>query len=355
MPVISSVKESFALAGVDIAAREKVISQATVAGTDDWYYYRGLTLLQKLSAALDSSSAASIARSPTEQEKEMLKEMAQHLKNYKDQFAFSSRYTELESRFYLLTWFINGDKSKTFVQDALSLNLPLAEQQPSSVDQSSSSTAATAASVDTATKKSYPSSLDEALFDNDKVMRGLMDKNELHQLKDTAWPTVQQYWAQFDVEQQMTILERLLWKPVTSDAVPIASYLATLWRPFETSRRDVLAENVSRLPLHNLTLDQMDELSTLLPAILHVESFVSLYMEKLVPNVYAQQQEGLFDQKPIQVWEGDAKWDSYLEELDAFADKLVDGPFRMIKARITFQKLRSTLLRGELDQQLLLT
>ncbi|KAI8343507.1 hypothetical protein BC941DRAFT_95479 [Chlamydoabsidia padenii] len=352
MPAISSIKESFALAGADITAREKVVSHSTVAGTEDWYYYHGLTLLQKLSAALNFSSADSTNRPPTEQETELLKEMDQLLKNYKDQFFLSARYTELESRFYLLTWFINGDKSKKFIQDSLSLNLPLAEHQHSSttVDLPINDQVTTAHDVSD-TKKSYPTSLDATFLNNDKVMRGLMDTDELHQLKETAWPTVQQFWSKLDSEQQTKVLERLLWKPVTNDAVPIVSYLVNLWRPFETQRRDVLADKVARLPLHNLTLDQMKELSTLLPAILQVNGFVTNYMEKLVPDAYVQDVDG---QKSLQVWDGDDKWDSYLAELDRFADRLMDGPFRLIKARITFQRLRSTLLRGELDQDLLL-
>ncbi|ORZ25651.1 hypothetical protein BCR42DRAFT_485784 [Absidia repens] len=369
MPTISNTKELFALAGNDITTREKVIAQTTVAGTEDWYYYRGLVLLQKLSTALgtDATDASTVVRSPTGQESDLLKDMKQLLKNYKDQFATTTRFNELETRFYLLTWFVNGD-SKKFVRDTLHLNLPTDQHHRDSNNQPpSAATTQTANDLDTApedesqmvSRKSYPSSLDVTLLDNDKVMRRLIDEDKLDQLKYTSLPIVKRYWTELNTEQQCRILERLLWQPVTTDTIPIVSYLADLWQPFGNGRRDVLAENMNKLPLHNLTLTQLDELLELLPAILQVESFVTLYMDKLVPHVYAQDENMLSGNNSVKDWDGleadGDYWTSYLADLDQFADKLMDGPFRLVKARITFQKLKSSIFHGQFDQSLLLS
>ncbi|ORZ18099.1 hypothetical protein BCR42DRAFT_413153 [Absidia repens] len=370
MQTISTVKESFALAGCDIDAREKVIAQTLVFGTEDWYYYRGLVLLQKLSTAL---SGTVTIRSPTEQENDLLKELKQHLNDYKHCSFNAPRYTELETRFYLLTWFINTDNSKRFVQNSLRLNLPKFQDHGQNNDNNPFPTYQQTLEVpqqqtfDTATKKTYPSCLDTSLLDRDRLIRQHLNNNQLDELNVKAFPLLQTYWPQLTTDQQTKILKGLLLTPVSTQdavAIPITSYLITLWRPYANSNSSTaLAENVMKIPLWNLTLDQLDELQTSMPVLLQVGAFVNAYMEKLVPDAYLQNggEYVAGTQDWWNEWEDDnveadghSTWDSYLMALDGFADKLVDGPFRSVKARITYQKLRSDILRGSFDESLLL-
>ncbi|CAO3598460.1 unnamed protein product [Absidia cylindrospora] len=372
MQTISTVKESFALAGCDIIAREKVIAHTLVFGTEDWYYYRGLVLLQKLSAAL---SGTAIIRTPTEQEHDLLKNLEQLLKSYKDCFFNASRYTELESRFYLLTWFINNDNSKRFVQNCLRLNLPRTQDHLQNNDhnplpnfqQTLSIPQQQAFDTATATKTTYPSFLDSLLLSHDYLIHQHVSNNQLDELKVKALPLLQKHWPQLTTDQQTKVLKRLLSTPVSTQSsvvIPITSYLVTLWRPYENNNRsNVLAEMVTKFPLFNLTLDQLDELQTSMPVLLQVGAFINAYMEKLVPDAYLQNGVGNLTgtQNWWNEWEDDnvganghSTWDSYLMALNGFADKLVDGPFRLVKSRITFQKLRSDILRGVYDESLLL-
>ncbi|KAI8086266.1 uncharacterized protein BX664DRAFT_298784 [Halteromyces radiatus] len=353
MPVISNLKETLALVGTDPSTRENVITQTAVATTEDWYYYTGLVLLQKLSAALDKTTTTTASRTPTDLEASLLKDMYKHLNAYKNQVINSKRLEEIQTRFYLLTWFINTTNSKHFVDTRLNLKLP---KDSNLVKQPIDNNKTTHDLSDTTTKKSYPSSLDKTLLDTDNLIQQLIDNNELNQIYDHSWPFIQKFWSHLNNEQQSLVLKTILSKPVPVD-VPIASYLTSLWRSYENSTRSVLTENVNKFSLKKLTLDQLNELQCLFPAILQVDTFVTLYMEKLVPQIYVQENEWASGLRPLQGWdelETKNDFDSYLSALDQFADKLIDGPFRLVKARITFQRLRSTLLRGDYDQSLLL-
>ncbi|KAI9304785.1 hypothetical protein BJ944DRAFT_240240 [Cunninghamella echinulata] len=352
MPFISTIKESFAFSGTDITQREKTLSQAAVEGTSDWFYYQGLILLQKLSLEVKETNQV---REPTEKEASLMTETKQLLKKYKDVFGQTVQFTELSTRFNLLTYFINVDASTRFINKSLNLNLPTQQQKapapnPSQTKQKNNNTATTSH------KNTYPTTLYADRFDNKAILRRALARNELSSISFCSWSLVQSIWPDLSLDQKTALLEKLLLKPVV-DSIPLVSYLKDIWQPYQDELTQ-LTSKVDQTTLFNLTLRQMDELINAIPSLLRVQSFVTNYLDKLVPSSYTQDRSGNSDVYDSHGWNhlnhtdehGDGA--RYLTTLDNFADKLADGPFASVKARITFYKLRSGIVRDDFDQDL---
>ncbi|CAO3639136.1 unnamed protein product [Cunninghamella echinulata] len=353
MPFISTIKELFAFSGTDITQREKTLSQAAVEGTSDWFYYHGLILLQKLSLEVKETNQV---REPTEKEVSLMTETKQLLEKYKDVFGQTTQLTELLTRFNLLTYFINVDTSTRFINDNLYLNLPTQQQKvptPSlSQTKQKNNNIAT-----TSHKEAYPTVLNADRFDNEAILRRALDRNDLDSISFCSWSLVQTIWSDLTLDQKTALLQKLLLKPVVA-SIPLVTYLKDIWQPYQDELIQ-LTSKVDQTTLYNLTLEQMDELINLIPSLLSVQSFVTNYLDKLIPSSYTQQDSsGSSDAFDSYGWDHlnhtDENGDGarYLATLDNFADKLVDGPFASVKARITFYKLRSGIVRDDFNQDL---
>ena len=118
MPAIPTLKEKYALATTR-EERQEIIKQHAVAGSDDWYYYRGLTLLAQLQDTLLSSNHHVEPRQPTESESKVVAELQDLLHKYS--VLSSSNYHKLRARFYLLLYTLDPTTSTSYIRDELHL------------------------------------------------------------------------------------------------------------------------------------------------------------------------------------------------------------------------------------------
>ena len=118
MPAIPTLKEKYALA-TTLEERQEIIKQHAVAGSDDWYYYRGLTLLAQLQDTLLSSNHHVEPRQPTESESKVVAELQDLLHKYSA--LSSSNYHKLRARFYLLLYTLDPTTSTSYIRDELHL------------------------------------------------------------------------------------------------------------------------------------------------------------------------------------------------------------------------------------------
>ncbi|KAF7724032.1 hypothetical protein EC973_001439 [Apophysomyces ossiformis] len=351
MASISHLKESFALADHSLAEREEVVSRHTVVGTEDWYYYRGLLLLQKLSLEIDKNGSET--REPTEAEQALMNDMTDLLANYHTKFAWRTgmesdkRYNMLRTRYHLLIFPVNKSRSLAFIKDGLDLNLDLQEASANT----------DIASTEGAKGKTYPNTLDPCLLDPHQVVLKCMrhesnqEENSVMGIELTALPILAKLLNEEQLlpAQEQALLRKLLLYPQTFKGLgqltpSVPKILARLWKEID------IRQSITSMPMHNLTISQMDELQSLIPEIVYAQNFVFTYMEKLVPSSYVGQQ---FHKSFDIPWDDDADiLKDYLDGLWQFASGLPDVYFSL-KAAITFCKLRIGITRENYTESLL--
>ncbi|KAG0171387.1 hypothetical protein DFQ28_001072 [Apophysomyces sp. BC1034] len=358
MPSISPLKESFAFGYQSLAARQEVVSHHTVVGTEDWYYYRGLLLLQQLFLELEKTGNESTRqvekRDPSDAEKSLMTDMTRLLDNYQANFVSQGgmesreRYTTLRTRYHLLVYPINTSQSIHFIKDQLRLNLEL--QQPSANND--------ATPVDGRQRKVYPNVLDPSIIDpHQVVLKCLRDpsnqqENATMGIELMALPILAAIIKEesLTAAQEQSMLRKLLLYPQTSEeseeqTISIPERLARLWKDTD------ITQSVSDIPIYNLTIAQMDQLRQLLPEVIHAQRFVTNYMEKLVPPSYVAQQ---FDSNFKIQWDDDADiLKGYLDRLWQFGNTLPDIYYQL-KAGILFHKLRIDIARKQYEETLLI-
>ncbi|KAI7858568.1 hypothetical protein BDC45DRAFT_554138 [Circinella umbellata] len=118
MPTIPTLKEKYAFA-TTLEERQEIIKQYAVVGSDNWYYYRGLTLLAQLQDTLLSSNHHVEPRQPTESESKVVAETQDLLHKYSS--LSTSNYQKLRARFYLLLYTLDPTTSTAYIRDQLHL------------------------------------------------------------------------------------------------------------------------------------------------------------------------------------------------------------------------------------------
>ncbi|CAO3614855.1 unnamed protein product [Cunninghamella blakesleeana] len=290
-----------------------------------------------------------------------MNEIKELLYNHKKVSGESPQYTEILTRFNLLTYFINVDASTRFINERLYLNLPVHQpNQSNSFSFNNKNTNLTLGQEESSTsafdqKKSYPTVLNDNQFENETVLRQALKKDDLYDISYCSWSLIEKVWPDLTLKQKEELLGKLLLKPVV-ESVPLTNYLKDTLGPCK-GNLVVLTSKVDQLPLYNLTLNQLDKLIKILPSLLDVGSFVSNYLEKLVPSSYIQQFKSIGDYPDMDGWNHLNNPDGalYLDALDKFANQLVNTTYANVKSRITFYKLRSNIVRGEFDKDLLIS
>ncbi|KAI9271588.1 hypothetical protein BDA99DRAFT_602382 [Phascolomyces articulosus] len=121
MPAIPTLKEKYAFAKT-LEERQEVIRHHALVDSDDWYYYRGLTLLAQLQETLLSSNTNIVeSRQPTEDESKLVAEIRDLLDKYSNKFPHSQNQHKLKARYHLLLYPLDPITSTTFIREELRL------------------------------------------------------------------------------------------------------------------------------------------------------------------------------------------------------------------------------------------
>ncbi|ORX58766.1 hypothetical protein DM01DRAFT_1405397 [Hesseltinella vesiculosa] len=361
MPVVSQLQEAFAIAGSNLDERRKAVAQWTTVGSCDWYYYQGLILLQELSGLVQNQTTV---RAPTAQEQVLMTQLDDHFTKAKKQYGpTQSDVTLLESRFYLLTWYINQPAASTYMNTMLSLQLPsdrpnrrtsTSEPRPNfrrNPRQASVTQDENSASL----QPHLPSVLDASLLDLRSVFQELLKNKDSFSVTPAVWSLlIKDAWSTLRETDQLNFLQSVVSNGPLPEDINIVDFIVDYWKRTNASARgggwDI------QLATFNFTLKQLDQLFSKMSSFFKTpsdfrSSLINTYLQKLVPDSYLQGNAVI----TVESWNALDTPDgrAYLDKVDTFADKsLADG--RPIKARVSFERLRMTLVAKKFDVNLLI-
>ncbi|KAI9312675.1 hypothetical protein BX666DRAFT_1880893 [Dichotomocladium elegans] len=294
--LISVLKEKFAFASTP-EERLEVINQHTVPESKDWYYYRGLMILQELNTALTSkltSEEGLLTRTPDPREAQLMGDMSAHL--LKCKALYPSIYSQLEARFKLLSYPVNSADSIEYMRRELQIHAA------SGTSESLTSPAPKARGR----ASMYPTRLDESMLDPRLVVTSA--KGDGKDLNPLLIPTL----------DDDDCIENLL--KIPQQRADLVILVANMIR------------NQKNPDLRMLTLEQLEELRRLVPNVIENKElgYVGIFLQKLVPA-----QDGAAED-----WNLDRIW--------RFVDTL-EG-HQKLKTTVLCYRLLDYVVRGRFDQ-----
>ncbi|KAI9498263.1 hypothetical protein BDB00DRAFT_801811 [Zychaea mexicana] len=243
MPTISALKERYAFA-TTLEERQDAIRQHAVTGTDEWYYYRGLTLLAQLQETVSSVAP----RQPTEAESELVAEIRSLLHQYSrlnNRVSTSNNYRKLNARFHLLLYPLDSSTTTTYIRDQLHLVSDDTEdphQQPPQEEEAGSPKP---------TRRVKPGDFDPSILEPATVLdRALARSDRIEAL--LAFPCLRD---EYEMEKEQQVLHELLSSPHsdTRDQCDIVQRLARFLDKYSDY-------SVTQFQVDNLTIEQMERL-----------------------------------------------------------------------------------------------
>lgn len=301
MSAISPLKESFALAA-SVEEREKVVAELTVAGSNDWFYYEGLVLLQRIQDAIESDDSRST--------EELIKKMRELLGQYATK-SDPERYGSLEARFHLLTYPINTDESIEYIHEQLGLLKGSRQQQVNSSSPEPSSLPPTH-------QYYHPTRLDPSMVDPVNVLKQCCSQRDYCTLE----PKLAYYYydgvggdGSLSGQQERALLECLLRYPSPGDKV--VRRLAAYYLKVGSSS----LENELLSGMDQLTLEQLDLLRELVPGVANVPLYVRCYVDKLAPVQQRFDEEDWDDEEHVLSDYVDRLW-TFVKTLSKRFDRL---------------------------------
>ncbi|KAL0074671.1 hypothetical protein J3Q64DRAFT_1667575 [Phycomyces blakesleeanus] len=354
MPSVDELKEAFAFAGKDIKAREKAVEHYALRDSEDWYYYSGLIILQRLADEVNSKDNKD-PRDPTAEERELMNCFHKHLTGYEAKLKlrtsnakYDNRYKALQSRYYVLVYLLDKKESTQFLQDALNLDkIPAIHDE----DQDNQST-------DAQIQKILPSTFSQKIINSEELV----------------WKSISQIAKDgdsLDVEYlALPVLSRLIKKPLSSSqesvifakllSFPQASqplggqgidFTEFICKYLSGKDEKYFKDNLPGISLDNLTIDQMDIIRKSVPLVVLCESFLTTYIKKLVPLEYLN--EG-YTKATDNFWDDENRiLEGYLSRLWTFVEDL-PVLYQPLKALIGFHKLRLQISRENFSEAYLL-
>jgi hypothetical protein len=350
MPYIPALKEAFALA--PLPDREKVVDKLASTNTEDWFYYRGLILLQKLHDLIIESDAPEKIRNPTAAEAALMEEFTGLLENFQRKFnEYNEKYTLLRSRYHVLIFTLDPSKSTEFIKKDLYLDLDLTTKNTDSSD--ANNTSSNQGETSGPTKKSYPTALNPELIDTKKLIQDIFKKidssNSYLGLEPMANSVVGSMVAENSLAltktQELVYLNSIMDSPSEAlTEINVVQRITEIVKSQSASKDSDFQLNNVRFD--NFTLDQMNNLMEAIPeGVFDCQNFINAYLKKLVPAEYSQYVYG-----KITFWEDSNDiLGNYLDQLELFVTKLPDM-YQSLKAAVQFHKLRRDIARQEIDE-----
>ncbi|KAI9028235.1 hypothetical protein CLU79DRAFT_738363 [Phycomyces nitens] len=359
MPSVDELKEAFAFAGNDIKARKNAVDHYALRDSEEWYYYTGLIILQKLGDQVNSN-ASKEPREPTQEESELMKSMEKHLADYEAKikpkmydFQNDKKYKELSTRYNVLIYVLDKKTSAQFLAKALCLDLSTAVQeqdQDQDQDQDIHSTEQG--------KKRLASVLSQKVIDSEElVWKNILEvrnQGQSVEIEYLSLPVLSHLIEKpLTDAQELAVLKKMLLYPQTPN--PLGGqgiqFTQRFCNYFQRKDKKFLTDRVCYFSLDNLTISQMNIIKKSVPLILQCESFVTAYINKLVPLEYSTDS---YTKKPKDFWDdGNTILEGYLTRLWNFVEDL-PVMYQPLKALISFHKLRLEIVRENFSEEYLL-
>lgn len=321
---MSNLKEAFAFAET-LEEREAIVKQLAVQGSNDWIYYNGLILLQKLHDEISLAKDNTQPREPTSRESELMQAMRDFLAKHKD-----DDIEELEIRFNILIYPISADSSSEFLRRKLGIQ-DLARLQQQQQRQEPDSTPTPTQHRFVSAKKTR---LDASFIEPRRLLRNVIqsprDYDKVNLL--TALPELKKMdIGKLSPKERQNLAFILTMYPVTSCYTDFVVQALSGY----------IHENVN---LENLTLEQMDKLRSVDAKLNDNKDFMQEYVKKLRPYRHAHNPprsgawddfQGILEEYVNVVWE--------------FVKSMDSSIFTPLKWILLFYKFKIKTARQEYD------
>lgn len=327
--IVPKLKETFAF-NVDVDAREQAIQKYAATGSDDWYYYRGLVLLQKLHQHIGTDPTERAATAP---EAQLVQEMEALIRQYATRFAHAQRLRELQARFYLLAYPIHTNASADFIKRELGLDLPSSDAHPATPLPSHKHTAR-----DAPQKRQFlfPYVLPDALIDSHELVKEQLSKDTSDLDIALSLPLA------LDLVQDTT-QERVLLRQLSNMRHPDARALPLLIRHLQQTTLPLdQALQEACVSLERFTLEQLETLRASVPDLINVTAYIQAHIAKLAPPEITYVDSSAWDD------DRDIK-KSYVTRLLAFSHTLPQHSYQAFKTTVLFHFLRIAVARHEFN------
>lgn len=322
---VSKLKEAFAFAET-VEERELLVKQLAVQGSDDWIYYTGLILLQKLHSEMSLVEDCSRLREPTARESELMQEMRDFLAKYKDKDT-----EELEIRFNILIYPINADDASEFLRRKLGIQELAQLQQQQQQSHSPDSTPTPTQHRFNSAKRS---SLDQSFLEPQRLLKNVLKSpNEYTRMKVlAALPELAKMnLDELSAEERRNLAWLLTRYPVASSYTEFVTQALSGYLNESTN-------------LSHLTLEQLDKLRSSDPSLNEKKEFMEAYLCKLQPHRFLHQatKTGSWD-------DSQGILEEYVSTAWEFIKSMSSPIFNPIKGLLLFYKLRIKAARQQFD------
>ncbi|RUS19884.1 hypothetical protein BC937DRAFT_86775 [Endogone sp. FLAS-F59071] len=330
--LIDSFAEQFALAP-SLDARRKLVESELIAGTERYIIYNSLIDLQILQERYEARLAAGkpfeTVVTPTLEEQSALTRLRSTVDS-RERYLSYKRWNEIESKFHLLNYAYEPQKSIDYLKQTLNLRF---DHVPPPV---------IVESVDTPASNTISPALLETFS----------DFSRLSELSVSASP--RHFWPAIEIMQPDNLRSYIASLLEVRPYLNLPDFLPRLVQAIVTPS-DPNSTNSSILPgngivhlgtLCNLTLLQLRELRTLVPIITTNTNYIKAMLYKLLPNldVYPDTVQGMA------VVLNDTEREAFLKRALEFAESL-DQTYYDLKMNTLYAWLKFIMEKGEWDDE----